>query len=283
MERNPDFTHNLSIGDRVLVQQYNNFTQSAPSKLEPRLKGPYEIIEIIDGNLYVCRHMATKKEVTFDIQYLRKYPAVSEEEAITAAKFDNVDINNFRILAHRSSALSSADELNKLTYEFKIEFLDAITNEPLPSVKQRWVSFTFVVENKVFKSYCQANNLQFMLRAEPKLSVAQRKKLKDKMLLEKFGSDLISLPYKESEQIIHEDVIQDLIDQDILKELDETTSEEGSITPDLESAPNKIVKVKERKKNKISVPNNTVPEQSNIEIQQPRRSARHHKGNKKYV
>ena len=40
------------------------------------------------------------------------------------------------------------------TYEFKIEFLDAITNEPLPSVKQRWVSFTFVVENKVFKSYC---------------------------------------------------------------------------------------------------------------------------------
>ena len=58
-----------------------------------------------------------------------------------------------------------------------------------------------------------------MLLAEPKLSVAQRKKLKDKMLLEKFGSDLISLPYKESEQIIHEDVIQDLIDQDVLKEL----------------------------------------------------------------
>ena len=103
------------------------------------------------------------------------------------------------------------------------------------------------------------------------------------MLLEKFGSDLISLPYKESEQIIHEDVIQDLIDQDILKELDETTSEEGSITPDLESAPNNIIKVRERKKNKISVPNNTVPEQSNIEIQQVRRSARHHKGNKKYV
>ena len=122
-----------------------------------------------------------------------------------------------------------------------------------------------------------------MLLAEPKLSVAQRKKLKDKMLLEKFGSDLISLPYKESEQIIHEDVIQDLIDQDVLKELNETTSEEGSITPDSESAPNKIIEVRKRRKNKISVPNNTVPEQSNIDIQQVRRSARHHKGNKRYV
>lgn len=284
LSRNPDFTQNLAVGDKVLVQQYNNFTQSAPSKLEPRLKGPYEIIEVVDGNLYVCRHMATNKESTIDVQYLRKYPEVTEEEAIASAKFDTVDINNFRILEHRSSAQSSIDELNKLTYEFKIEFLDAITNEPLPLITQRWVGFTFVVGNKVFKSYCQANGLQFMLIAEPKLTEAQKKKIKEKMLLDKFGTDLTSLHYNDSERIIQEDVIQDLIDQEELKELDHTTPEESPILQDVETAPKKS-KVKRRSKNKSSEPDleKTIhEEQLNVENQQVRRSTRTHKSNRKY-
>ena len=273
LSRNPKFTDNLQVGDKVLVEQYNNFTMSAPSKLEPRLKGPYKIIERIDGNLYTCRHMATNKDYPIDVQHIRKYPEVTDEEAVKAAKFDDVDINNFRILDHRTCAQTSAEELNKLTYEFRIEFLDANTNQPLPWLKQRWVNFMFVVQGKSFKDYCNSHNLKFLLVKEPKLTTAQKKKLKEKLLEEKVGTDLISLPLNESDIQISEDVIQDLIDYDEYQEF----------SPSLQEEIPEVLPPEKKEKSRKAKPKRIVVEQPEVDSPNIRRSARISKVNPKYT
>ena len=71
LSRQPEYT-NITVDDYVVVEQYNNFTRSAPSKLEPRLKGPYKVVEVINGNLFRCQHLTSDKEETFDISHLHK-------------------------------------------------------------------------------------------------------------------------------------------------------------------------------------------------------------------
>ena len=199
LSKNPEYT-TIKLHDKVLVEQYNNFTRSAPSKLEPRLKGPFKVIEVLNGNLFRCKHLVTAKEETFDISHLRKFPDVTEDEAVEAAKFDEVCINRFTIMDHKTCAITSEEETNCLTYEFLIQFNDA-NGQPLDNFTPRWVSYTFAVENtSVFKKYCKQAGLLFMLSKPKPLSLKDRKALKEKKLTQMFG-DTIQI---ESEEIVGE-------------------------------------------------------------------------------
>ena len=121
---------------------------------------------------------------------------------------------------------------------------------------------------------------------EPKLTTAQKKKLKEKLLEEKVGTDLISLPLNESDIQISEDVIQDLIDYDEYQEFIPSLHEEiPEVLPPEKKEKSRKTKKKEksRKTKPTKTAKRVVVEQPEVDSPNIRRSARISKVNPKYT
>ena len=63
--------------DAYVLVQYENDERAPPSKIHPKLKGPYQIIDITrrnpKGTIYTCRNLATQKLEDFHVKLLVPY------------------------------------------------------------------------------------------------------------------------------------------------------------------------------------------------------------------
>ena len=63
--------------DTYVLAKYENDEHAAPSKLHPKLRGPYQIVEITrrdpKGTIYTCRNLATQKLEDFHVKLLVHY------------------------------------------------------------------------------------------------------------------------------------------------------------------------------------------------------------------
>jgi len=109
--------------------------------------------------------------------------------------------------------------------------------------------------------------------------------LKEKLLEEKVGTDLISLPLNESDIQISEDVIQDLIDYDEYQEFSPSLQEKipEVLPPEKKEKSRKAKPTKTRKTKPTKTAKRIVVEQPEVDSPNIRRSARISKVNPKYT
>jgi hypothetical protein len=126
--KNPISDTFLQVGDYVLAIFPQN---KPPSKLSPRLQGPFKVIERED-NTYTCQHVLTKKSRKFDIHQLTYFSQSIDNDADYAASLDQIDYRIHKLLDHRR------------TEDNELELLCQLNHEP----DSRWLPDYFLNNNK---------------------------------------------------------------------------------------------------------------------------------------
>ena len=136
--KNPISDTFLQVGDYVLAIFPEN---KPPSKLSPRLQGPFKVIERED-NTYTCQHVLTKKSRRFDIHQLTYFSQSIDNDTNYAASLDQIEYRIHKLLDHRR------------TEDNQLEFLCQLNHEP----EIRWLPHYFLTNkfnDKLIEKYLQ--------------------------------------------------------------------------------------------------------------------------------
>ncbi len=136
--KNPISDTFLQIGDYVLAIFPED---KPPSKLSPRLHGPFKIIERED-NTYTCQHVLTKKCRLFDIHQLTYFSQSIDNDTDYAASLDQIEYRIHKLIDHRR------------TEDNKLEFLRQLNHEG----DTRWLSHEFLANkfnDKLIEKYLE--------------------------------------------------------------------------------------------------------------------------------
>ena len=90
----------FAIGSLVLV----TYPSRAPSKLHPRLRGPFKILESFSDDVYMCQNFVNGHSLEFHISQLRPYTTDISPDALTPLEVASRDHEEFAvdsILDHR--------------------------------------------------------------------------------------------------------------------------------------------------------------------------------------
>jgi hypothetical protein len=110
----PEKQNMFQPGDLVLFQL--NPDDHLPTKLTPKFRGPYEVIEQKKNDVR-CRHIILGDVKEFHVTRLKLFTG-SREEAMRVAMVDNDQYTIVRIAAYRG------DPLTRTTMEFEVHFAD---------------------------------------------------------------------------------------------------------------------------------------------------------------
>jgi hypothetical protein len=134
----PDKQNIFQPGDLVLFQL--NPDNPLPTKLTPKFRGPYEVIEQQKNDVR-CRHIILGDVKEFHVTRLKLFTG-SREEALRVAMIDNDQFTVVSLAAYRG------DPLTRTTMEFEVHFADGTVV---------WLPWTKDLSDTVqFEEFCRS-------------------------------------------------------------------------------------------------------------------------------
>jgi len=143
LARSPAEPTVLDPGDLVLAVHRGD---QAPSKLSPRLMGPYKILERLGTNRYLAEHLHTKGKIDVHLEHLRPYKGTLTT-ALKAAKQDGL-VDEYlveKIIKHKFQGRSRSLQ----TIRFLIRW------EGWGSEHDRWMPYADVCELEALDVYLE--------------------------------------------------------------------------------------------------------------------------------
>ena len=142
----PEERTTYEVGDLLLSEYPHNVR---PSKLQPHLMGPYQVIGRQGERSYILRHLGTQAQEVIDVDRLRRYepdPSVPED-AVAQVDDDDSRMGIDTVISHRCEG----NARRKQNFQFKIRWKDGTTSwATYASVKDTSAVRMYVADAKVF-------------------------------------------------------------------------------------------------------------------------------------